>query len=144
MNMLAHCPPDAAAIAPPQKPKRSHRAVLPQLVTRDMLDGRSTAAPQFNALAAEIQNDLGGRDMLSAIELNLIEAYVGACLTMQALNVKLVMGQQIDHGLHALVAGAMVRIASRLGLQRRPKPVEDLYTELARKQAERLKAEASP
>jgi hypothetical protein len=46
--------------------------------------------------------------------------------------------------MNILVAGAMVRIASRLGLQRRPKPVEDLYTELARKQSERLKAEASP
>ena len=118
--------------------------MLPQLVTRDQLDGRSTAAREFNRLAAEIQNDLGGADRLSAVERNLVEAYVGSCLTMQALNVKLVMGQQIDHGLHALVAGAMVRIASRLGLQRRPKPVEDLYTELARKQAERLEAEASP
>jgi hypothetical protein len=32
-----------------------------RLLTRDALDGRTTAAKMFNHLAAAIENDLGGR-----------------------------------------------------------------------------------
>jgi hypothetical protein len=50
-------------------------------------------------------------------------AFCGATITMQALNVKLALGEEIDLGLHALVAGAMVRLARRLGLGRRPRDI---------------------
>ena len=83
MNILAHCPPDTAAVTPPQRPKRSHRAVKPQLVTRAMLDQRTQAGRAFNQLASAIEQDLGGRSELSNIELGLIEAFTGANITLQ-------------------------------------------------------------
>jgi len=119
------------------KHRASHKATMPQLMTRDQLDQRRGAVQVFDRCAREIQNDLGGRDQLSAIELALVEAFVGANFTMQTLNAKLMLGEEIDHGLHALVAGAMVRIASRLGLQRRPRDVSPSLSQyLASKEVE--------
>lgn len=126
------------------KHRASHKANKPQLITRDRLDGRRGAVATFDRHARDICNDLGGSDQLSAIQLALVEAFVGESLVMQTMNAKIMLGEEVDLGLHALVAGAMCRLATRLGVKRQAKPVEDLYIELERKQAERLKAEASP
>jgi hypothetical protein len=102
------------------------------------LDQRTNAAKQFAQIARNIENDLGGADRLSTIEANLIQAFAGASVALQALNVRLVRdGEQgLDLGLLGLLAGALCRLSSRLGTERRPKPVEDLYVELERKRSE--------
>ena len=133
---LAPCLPDAPPAAAPKRPKRSHKAVRPQLPTRAQLDQRTTAARAFNQLAVDIENDLGGADQLSTIERSLIEAFTGATVTMNALNTKLVQGEAIDLGLHALVAGAMCRLASRLGISRRAKDVTPSLSEYLASKAE--------
>jgi len=94
------------------------------LLTRDQLDGRTNAAKVFDRLVIDIEGDLGGRDHLSTIERALIEAFAGACVTLQHLNTKLGLGEEIDLSQHAQAVGAMVRVASRLGLQRRPRTIE--------------------
>jgi hypothetical protein len=104
---------------------RPHRATRPQLLTRDHLDGRTNAAKLFAKLVTEIESDLGGREALSTIERALVEAFVGATVTLHALNAQLALGQPIDLGQHAQAVSAMVRVASRLGLQRRPRDVQD-------------------
>jgi hypothetical protein len=43
--------------------------------------------------------------------------------TLHHLNTKLALGEEIDLGQHAQAVSAMVRVASRLGLQRRAKDV---------------------
>jgi hypothetical protein len=105
------------------KSRRPHRATRPQLLTRDRLDGRSGAAKVFDRLVVDIEADLGGRDQLSTIERALIEAFAGACVTLHHLNTKLALGEEIDLSQHAQAVSAMVRVASRLGLQRRAKDV---------------------
>ena len=128
----------------PTKPTRKHRAVKPQLLTRAVLDQRSNAAKLFDQLVVDIQNDLGGRHELSAIELTLVEAYAGAAITLENLNTRMLLGQDIDFGQHAQACTAMVRISSRLGLQRRSKPVPTLEQYLASLKSDRgATAEAS-
>jgi hypothetical protein len=112
-------PPDPNA----PKKRRSKVATKHQLLTREMLDGRTNAAKYFDNLASAIQADLGGRDHLSTIELTLIEGYAGACVTLQHLNTKLALGQEIDLSQHAQCVSAMVRVATRLGLARRAKDI---------------------
>ena len=80
----------------------------------------------FDRLVTDIHSDLGGRDRLSAIELALIEAFVGASVTLDQLNTKLLFGESINLAEHAQASNAMVRIASRLGLQRRTKEAPSL------------------
>jgi hypothetical protein len=67
---------------PPKRQKRKHVRSRPQLLTRDMIDGRSNAGKLFTCLVDDIQADLGGRDRLSRIELALVEAFSGACGTI--------------------------------------------------------------
>jgi hypothetical protein len=119
-NRLPDAPVEAGAL--PAK-RRSKKATRPQLLMRSSLDGRTNAARYFDKLAADIEADLGGRDRLSAIERALVEAFCGAAVTMFALNTKLALGQPIDLSQHAQCVGAMVRVASRLGVSRRAKDV---------------------
>jgi hypothetical protein len=123
------------------KPRNTTR---PQLLTRDQLDGRTNAAKMFDRLVAEIESDLGGHDQLSTIERTLVEAYVGAAITLHALNCQLALGQKIDLGQQAVAVSAMVRVASRLGLQRRAKDVGMTLSDARRRllAEERAQAEA--
>jgi hypothetical protein len=94
-----------------------------KLLTRQNLDGRTAAAKLYDRLVADIEADLGGSAELSMIERTLIQAYASASLTLQNLNAQLLLGQEVDFALHTQCVSAMVRVASRLGLQRRAKNV---------------------
>jgi hypothetical protein len=91
------------------------------LLTRAALDGRTVAAKLYDQLVDDIQNDLGGRRKLTTIELTLVEAYASAAIALQNINTRLLLGHEIDFALHTQCVSAMVRVASRLGLQRRGK-----------------------
>ena len=110
--------------------RRSKRATRPQLLTRNLLDGRTNAAKIFDRLVTDIESDLGGHGQLSTIEVALIEAFAGAAVTLNNLNTRLALGQEIDLSQHAQAVSAMVRVATRLGLQRRAKTVLTLREQL--------------
>jgi hypothetical protein len=130
--------------APASKPvRRRHRAVKPQLLSRTRIDRRSNAAKVFDRLVAAVQSDLGGRDQLSAIELALVEAFAGTAVTLDNLNTRLLLGQEIDLSQHAQAVSAMVRVASRLGLQRRARNVTPSLSEYLAKLQESEEAEAN-
>ena len=113
--------------------RKQKRAFKPQLLSRDKLDGRTNAAKQFERLVEAIHLDLGGRSQLSAIEIALVEAFAGAAVTLENLNVRLLLGEQIDFSEHAQAVSAMVRVAARLGLQRRPRDINGVsFGELLR------------
>jgi hypothetical protein len=124
------CLPDAST-----KParRRSKKATRPQLLSREQLDGRTNAAKVFDRLVADIEADMGGHDQLSTIEVALIEAFAGAAVTLNNLNTRLALGQEIDLSQHAQAVSAMVRVASRLGLQRRAKDVGPTFGEILRR-----------
>jgi hypothetical protein len=92
-------------------------------VTRAQLDGRTNAARTFDRLAGEIASDLGGSHAISAIQKVLIEAFCGSAVVLDGLNAKLLLGQAVDVAEHAAAVSGLVKIASRLGLQRRPREV---------------------
>jgi hypothetical protein len=66
---------------------------------------------------------LGGRDQLSTVEAALIEAFAGATVHVNQLNALLLLGEAIDLADHAAAISAMVRVAARIGLRRRPRDV---------------------
>jgi hypothetical protein len=126
--------PTACPSGTPTKPtrRRSKRATRPQLLSRAQLDGRTNAAKEFDRLVAAIETDLGGHDRLSAIEVALVEAFAGAAVTLNHLNTQLALGQPIDLGQHAQCVGAMVRVASRLGIERRARDVGPSLSDILR------------
>jgi hypothetical protein len=120
-----------------EKPRRRpHRASRPQLLTRDALDQRTNAFKLFDRLVVDIEQDLGGRDQLSTIERALVEAFAGAAVTLHNLNTRLALGESIDLGQHAQAVSAMVRVASRLGLQRRAKDIGPTLGDILREDLE--------
>jgi hypothetical protein len=116
--------------------RRSKRATRPQLLSREQLDGRTNAAKVFDRLVSAIFADMGGIDQLSTIEVALVEAFAGAAVTLNNLNTRLALGQEIDLSQHAQAVSAMVRVATRLGLQRRAREIIPDPLTYAREQAE--------
>lgn len=94
-----------------------------RLLTREALDGRTRSRRVFDSIVIGIENDLGGKDQLSTVEVALIEAFAGATVHVHDLNARLLLGQKIDLSEHAAAISSLVRIASRIGTRRRPKDV---------------------
>jgi hypothetical protein len=136
MESDVQIPPDAAAM-----PSRSTRGKL-RLVTRQNLDGRTKARKQFDAIAEGIADDLKGSGKLSTIQLHLIETFAGCAIIINAINAKLLSGEAIDVTEHSQAASTLVRLASRLGLHRRMRDVNDLTDHIAKIETE-AEAEAA-
>ena len=122
------------------KPKRKKRwTPRPRLLDRDALDGRTNAAKAYDAMVREIETDLGGSSELSAIERALVRGFTGAYISVAAINMRIVQGQPVDLGELSGCVSAMVRVASRLGLQRRAREIVPSLSQYLR---EREKEEA--
>jgi hypothetical protein len=115
-----------------EPPRRRHRPSKPQLLTRAALDGRTGAARYFDRLVGDIERDLGGSDQLSAIEHELVEAFAGASVMLAHLNTKVARGEEVDPAEHSQAASTLVRIATRLGLQRRARDIGPTLGDLLR------------
>ena len=101
--------------------------------TRDLveIDKTSGAGRFFAKLVRDIESDLAGRRNLSRIELELIRAFAGAATTLQYLNVQVALGEssEIDLTGYATIASTMLRLGSRLGLDRRARDVTPSLSE---------------
>jgi hypothetical protein len=114
MEVAADKPPESRSIP------RRHVATKPQLVHRSRLDQRSGPVKEFDALVMAVERDLGGADQLSAIERALVEAFASSTMVLNHLSTKMLAGERIDMTEHGAAVGAMVRVAARLGIARRP------------------------
>jgi hypothetical protein len=107
-------------------PKLWQKGAKLHLVDRSDLDMRTNAYKIFDSLINRIHTELGGEDQLTAIQCGLVEAFAGASVMLGHLNTQVLAGVEVDSALvasHSAVAGAMVRIASRLGVARVPRTV---------------------
>lgn len=151
LEVVAERPSDVPPASPAAKPKRRDNRTYaqkrlqkrPQLLLRSDLDGRTNAAKYFDPLVGAIETDLAGPDQLSAIEKVLVEAYAGAAVSLQHMNAKLALGEEIDISEHSSCVGALVRVASRLGIRKRLKDVTPSLCDIAAEiHAARPKADA--
>lgn len=127
---------DGASIKPAKLSNRGRvtRAGHQRLLTRGSLDGRTSAAKTYDALIGAIVADMGGADRCSTLELSLIEDFAGSKVILDHLHTRVLSGAPIDAELvamHAAEINAQVKLAAKLGLQRRAKLVPDLDTFLA-------------
>jgi hypothetical protein len=94
-----------------------------RMLTRAQLDGRTKARKQFDAIASGIAADLGGADRLSTVQRHLVEAFCGCAIVQQSINASILLGEPIDITEASTVASTLVRLASRIGLERQPRDV---------------------
>jgi hypothetical protein len=105
-------------------PKRTRRG------PRSLPLGQATGAARFfDKMVREIETDLGGRRQLSRIQGELIRAFAGAATTLQ---VALGETGEIDLNGYATIASTMLRIGTRLGLQRTPRDVTQSVDDIQR------------
>ena len=109
-----------------------------RLLSRRQLDQRTRSAKVFNAIARGVAADLGGKDQLSTVQHQLTEAFAGICVHVSEMNARLLLGQPVDLTAHATAVSTMVRVASRIGLERVARDVTPPRLSDYLRQAERV------
>ena len=104
----------------------NHRDLLPAL------DGRSSAARRFRDLVGAYIADMGGLDLCSEVKLGLLRRLAACTVRAEMLEAGLMNGEPVNVNELCALASTTVRLSSRLGLERVPKPVETLSSYLAR------------
>jgi hypothetical protein len=111
---------DAQIPAVAKRPRRKHDLVP--------IDKTSGPGRFFARMVREIETDLGGRHELSRIESELIQAFSGSATALRYLTHQILLDEvsELNLASYAQLGSTMLRIGSRLGLQRRAKTVLDM------------------
>jgi hypothetical protein len=87
------------------------------------VDGRSVVARRYRDIIGAVMSDQGGAENLSETRLQLIRRFSGASVLAEQIEARLALGEQIDIREYSLLVSTMVRVAQRLGIERRAKNV---------------------
>ena len=122
----------SAEIAHPSKADRPYQEVRKSKARsrvtngRDLLpgiDGRSTVARRFHDIVSAILVDQGGLDRCSESRLQLIRRFAAAAVIAEQMESCLANGEEIDVSQHALLCSSLVRLAQRIGIDRRARSI---------------------
>jgi hypothetical protein len=83
------------------------------------VDGRSAVARRYRDIVNAVLADQGGADRCSESRLQLVRRFAASAVLAEALEAKLVLGQDIDVSQHSLLCSRMVRLSTRIGIGRR-------------------------
>jgi hypothetical protein len=83
------------------------------------VDQRSSIARRYRDLMAEAIADSGGLNECSQARLQLIRRLAALSVQLEALEAKLAEGAEIDITEYTVLTSTLVRVISRLGLERR-------------------------
>lgn len=107
---------------------------------RDLLpgiDGRSTTARRYRDILAALAADQGGADRLSEARAQLCRRFAAAAVLAEGMEARLAAGESIDLAQHALLSSTLVRLAQRIGIDRRARDITpSLRDYLSKKGAE--------
>ncbi|MDP2358564.1 MAG: hypothetical protein Q8M31_21265 [Beijerinckiaceae bacterium] len=101
------------------------------------VDGRTLIARRYRDILSQLAEDQGGADRLSEARLQLCRRFAASACLAEALEARLVNGEDINLADHALLSSTLVRIASRIGIERRMRsvvPILSDYLEAATQQ----------
>jgi hypothetical protein len=87
------------------------------------IDGRSARARRFKDITAALVVDQGGADRLTEARFQLVRRFAAAAVIAEQLESHLANGEEIDVQQHALLCSSLVRLAQRIGINRRAKDI---------------------
>jgi hypothetical protein len=96
------------------------------------VDGRSVPYRRFREIVSAAAVDQGGIDQLSATRAQLVRRFAAASVLAEQLEVKIARGEEIDITTHATLSSTLVRLASRIGIDRVPKDVSPSLSDILR------------
>jgi hypothetical protein len=104
-------------------------------------DGRSQIARRLRDLVAAISADQGGADRLAEARFQLIRRFAAAAVIAETMEARLANGEAIDVTTHALLCSTLVRLSTRIGINRTAQIVPSLHDYLEAKAVETEAAE---
>jgi hypothetical protein len=114
-----------SSVITPRKPTARSRvtnghALLPGI------DGRSAVARRYADICAALVADTGGESEISEVRKQLIRRFAALAVLAENMEARLATGEAIDLAEHALISSTLVRLASRLGINRHARTVPNL------------------
>jgi hypothetical protein len=107
------------------------------------VDGRSTIARRYRDISCAMLADMGGAEMCSESRLQLVRRFSAAAVLAEQMEATLANGGEIDIAEHCQLASTMVRLATRLGIERVPRDVTNTDMQLVEAELARLESEDS-
>lgn len=114
--------PRAGAATASRKPTARARATNQPAILANV-DGRSLIARRFYDVCQAIIADQAGLARCSEARLQLIRRFAAAAVMAESMESRLASGEAIDVAEHALHCSTLVRLASRIGINRVAKNV---------------------
>ena len=87
------------------------------------VDGRSIVGRRYRDIADAITQDQGGAERCAEARIQLIRRFSACAVMAEQIEAKLALGKTIDIAEHAQLTSAMVRVATRIGINRRVRNV---------------------
>ncbi|MBR0703132.1 hypothetical protein JQ599_24740 [Bradyrhizobium diazoefficiens] len=81
--------------------------------------------------------DQGGADRLSEARLQLIRRFAASAVVAEQMEAQLALGHTIDVATHSTLTSTMVRVASRIGINRKAREVVPTLAEYLTRRDER-------
>jgi len=107
------------------------------------VDGRSAVARRYHDIAVQIIADMGGASQCAEARLQLIRRFAAAAVLAEQMEAQLANGHSINIADHALLSSTLVRLAQRIGIDRRSRNITPSLSEYLKLQSKRTDAEAS-
>ena len=86
-------------------------------------DGRSLICRRFHDIVAAILVDQGGADRCAEARLQLVRRFAAAAVLAEQMEARLANGELIDVTEHAQLTSSMVRVAQRIGINRKAREI---------------------
>ncbi|MGA8612687.1 MAG: hypothetical protein WB760_13525 [Xanthobacteraceae bacterium] len=100
------------------------------------VDGRSLIARRYRDLVAAIATDTCGAAGMTEARLQLIRRFAAAAVMAEEMEARLANGEQVDIAQHSLLSSTLVRLASRIGINRVPKDITPSLAEYLQQKTE--------
>lgn len=87
------------------------------------LDARSKIARRFRDICSQIYSDQSGEENCAEVRLQLIRRFSAACCLAEEMEAKMAKGEKIRIDEHAQLSSTLVKIANKIGVDRRSKNI---------------------
>jgi hypothetical protein len=108
------------------------------------IDGRSAVARRYQDLIASLTSDAGGEGQLSKARRQLIRRFAALAVLAESIEAQLAMGETVDLAEHCTISSTLVRLATRLGINRHARVITPLRDYLEAKAGAPAAAGAAP
>jgi hypothetical protein len=105
------------------------------------VDGRCAVARRYRDIATQIIADMGGASQCAEARLQLIRRFAAAAVLAEQMEAQLANGHSINIADHALLSSILVRLAQRIGIDRRSRNITPSLSEYLELQSKRIDAE---